>query len=54
MDPRLCAEWGKSRRADGRVVSLSMSRLPNGGTAATFTDLTEIERFETHTTHAAA
>jgi PAS domain-containing protein len=54
MDPRLCAEWGKSRRADGRVVSLSMSRLPNGGTAATFTDLTEIEHFETHTTHAAA
>lgn len=38
-------EWGKARRADGRVISLSLSRLPNGATIVTFADLTDLESF---------
>ncbi|HKU65556.1 MAG TPA: PAS-domain containing protein [Rhizomicrobium sp.] len=44
--PESLGEWGKTRRADGRVISLSLSRLPNGATVVTFTDLTDLERFE--------
>jgi len=44
-EPERCNDWGKSVRADGRVISLSMSRLPNGATIATFCDLTDLERF---------
>jgi PAS domain-containing protein len=39
-------EWGKTKRADGRVISLSLSRLPNGATVVTFTDLTDLEQFD--------
>ncbi len=35
-EPERCNDWGKAVRADGRVISLSMSRLPNGATIATF------------------
>lgn len=38
-------EWGRARRADGRVFSLSLSRLPNGATVVTFADITDLERF---------
>lgn len=38
-------EWSKLRRADDRIVSLSLSRLPNGATLARFTDMTDLERF---------
>lgn len=38
-------KWRKIRRADGRIVALSLSRLPNGATIATFTDVTDLERF---------
>ena len=44
-EPERCNDWGKAVRADGRVISLSMSRLPNGATIATFSDLTDLERF---------
>ena len=35
-----------TRRADGRLVSVALSRLPNGATIANFSDLTDIERFD--------
>ncbi len=44
-NPENFGEWGKTRRADGRVISLSLSRLPNGATVVTFTDLTDLEEF---------
>ena len=43
--PESFGEWGKTRRADGRIISLSLSRLPNGATVVTFTDLTDLEEF---------
>jgi PAS domain-containing protein len=43
--PESFGEWGKAKRADGRVISLALSRLPNGSTVVTFTDLTDVERF---------
>lgn len=43
--PEKLGEWGKARRADGRVISLSLSRLPNGATIASFADLTDLESF---------
>lgn len=56
-EPERCNDWGKSVRADGRIISLSMSRLPNGATIATFCDLTDLERFtggHVEISHAAA
>ncbi len=55
--PESFGEWGKTRRADGRVISLTLSRLPNGATVVTFTDLTDLEQFgaiEPGSSHAAA
>lgn len=43
--PERFSEWGKARRADGRMISLSLSRLPNGATVAAFTDITDLENF---------
>jgi PAS domain-containing protein len=43
--PERLAEWGKAKRADGRVISLALSRLPNGATMASFADLTDLEKF---------
>lgn len=45
-EPERCNDWGRIVRADGRVLSLTMSRLPNGATMATFADVTDLERFE--------
>ena len=42
-EPERCSEWGKTTRADGRIISLTMSRLPDGATAVTFNDLTDRE-----------
>jgi len=56
-EPERCAEWGKAARADGRIISVSMSRLPNGATVVTFADLTDIKRFrseQAETAHVAA
>jgi PAS domain S-box-containing protein len=47
-EPERCGEWGKATRADGRIISLAMSRLPNGATVVTFSDLTDIAQFESH------
>ncbi|MGH6873341.1 MAG: PAS-domain containing protein, partial [Rhizomicrobium sp.] len=44
-EPERCNEWGKATRTDGRIVALAMTRLPNGATAVTFSDLTDVERF---------
>ena len=43
--PENFGEWGKTRRADGRVISLSLSRLPNGATIVRFTDVTDLDQF---------
>lgn len=43
--PEHLGEWSKARRADGVLMSLALSRLPNGATVVTFTDLTDLERF---------
>ena len=43
--PERLGEWGKAKRADGRIISLSLSRLPNGATMASFTDVTDLEKF---------
>jgi len=45
--PENFGEWAKARRADGRIISLCLSRLPNGATIVTFTDLTDLEQFNT-------
>ncbi len=46
----------KAIRQDGRLISLSMTRLPNGATAVAFSDETDLERFgsEAKDSHAAA
>jgi PAS domain-containing protein len=44
-EPERCNEWGKASRADGRLVSVAMARLPDGATVVTFSDLTDLERF---------
>jgi PAS domain-containing protein len=44
-EPERCNDWGKAVRADGRLISLSMSRLPNGATIATFCDFTGLKQF---------
>lgn len=38
-------KWRKVRRVDGRIIALSLSRLPNGATFAAFADVTDLERF---------
>jgi PAS domain-containing protein len=43
--PERFGEWGNARRADGRTISLALSRLPNGATVVTFTDITDLEKF---------
>jgi PAS domain-containing protein len=43
--PERFGEWGKAKRADGRIISLALSRLPNGATMASFADLTDLEKF---------
>jgi PAS domain-containing protein len=44
--PASLGDWGKTKRADGRVISPALVRLPDGATAVTFTDLTDVDRFE--------
>ena len=46
-EPARYSEWGKVTRSDGRILSLSLSRLPLGATLVIFADLTDIKRFET-------
>jgi len=44
-EPSRYGEWGRVTRADGRVLSVSLTRLPLGATLVIFEDLTDIERF---------
>ncbi|HVV27966.1 MAG TPA: PAS-domain containing protein [Rhizomicrobium sp.] len=46
LEPNRRYKWRKVRRADGRTISLSLARLPNGATIVLFIDLTDLERFE--------
>jgi PAS domain-containing protein len=43
--PEKFSELGKVKRADGRMLFIAMSRLPNGSTVVTFSDLTNLEKF---------
>ena len=55
--PERFGEWSKTKRADGRIISLSLSRLPNGSTVVAFSDITDLERFnalDEDMSHAAA
>jgi PAS domain-containing protein len=55
--PERFGEWSKAVRADGRVISLALSRLPNGATVVTFKDVTDLEKFralQNDTSNAAA
>lgn len=45
-EPERLGEWGQLARADGRSMTLSMSRMPDGSTLVAFTDITDLERFE--------
>jgi hypothetical protein len=47
--PEQSGEWSNAKRADGRIISLALSRLPNGATMASFSDLTDLEKFHQHT-----
>ncbi len=44
-EPSRYGEWGRVTRADGRILSVSLTRLPLGATLVVFEDLTDIERF---------
>jgi PAS domain-containing protein len=46
LEPERRGKWDRTRRADDRIISLSLSGLPNGATIVTFVDLTDLERFE--------
>ena len=45
-EPERYGDWSRVERADGRIVSLSMSRLPDGATIVSFKDFTDLERFQ--------
>lgn len=45
-EPHHYNSWDTVRRADGRAIALSLTRLPDGATMATFSDLTGTLRFE--------
>ncbi|HEY0300081.1 MAG TPA: PAS domain-containing protein [Rhizomicrobium sp.] len=44
-EPARYGNWGRVTRADGRVLSLSLTQLPLGAMLAGFEDITDIERF---------
>jgi len=48
------AEWGKVTRADGRVIVVSLSHLPNGAIVVMFKDVTDLERFSEELGHGAS
>jgi PAS domain-containing protein len=45
-EPERCNDWGHVDRADGKSISLTMSRLPSGATLVMFADVTNLRRFE--------
>ena len=44
-EPARCGHWGRMVRADGRVLALSLTRLPHGATLVMFEDNTDLARF---------
>ena len=46
-EPARYGEWGHLARADGRSLSLALTRLPEGATVVSFTDVTDLQRFQT-------
>ena len=45
-EPARYGEWGDLRRADGRSLSLTLTRLPEGATLVSFSDVTDLQRFQ--------
>jgi PAS domain-containing protein len=45
-EPARYCDWGRMTRADGRLLELSLKRLPLGSILASFEDVTDIERFD--------
>lgn len=45
-DPSRFGEWGQLVRADGRALTLSLTRLPDGATLVSFSDMAELRRFQ--------
>jgi len=45
-EPARYGEWGDLVRADGRGLSLSLTRLPEGATLVAFADVTDLQRFQ--------
>lgn len=45
-EPERFGEWGQLARADGRSLTLNLTRLPDGATLVGFSDLTDLSRFE--------
>jgi|GEM_PF-963256 len=45
-DPERFSDWGQLVRADGRSLTLSLSRLPDGATLVSFSDITDLDRFQ--------
>jgi PAS domain-containing protein len=43
--PERCLDWNTIKRADGHTLSLALTRLPDGGTMVSFSDLTDYLRF---------
>jgi PAS domain-containing protein len=44
-EPQRFGQWGRVTRADGRILSVALTRLPLGATLVVFEDLTDVERF---------
>lgn len=45
-EPERYVEWSKTERVEGKLIALSLARLPDGSTMVSFRDDTEVERFE--------
>ncbi len=45
-EPERLGEWGQLARADGRSMTLSLTRMPDGSTLVAFADVTDLQRFE--------
>lgn len=45
-EPERLGEWGQLARADGKSMTLGLTRLPDGATLVTFTDVTDLRNFE--------
>jgi PAS domain-containing protein len=46
-EPDRHGDWSRVNRADGRTLTLTLNKLPEGATLVTFIDVTDLERFQT-------